>query len=296
MNSLMFSRRLKAFFQKMFRKIDQFLEDIFFPKRKRPVISLLIPFSSKDPLRRKNFKWLLSYWKNELPEAEIVIGKSKSKIFCKGEALNHAARKAKGKIFVILDADAYMEGRVLTQCANEIIESLQNGFPLWYVPYRNLYRLKEGITKAIVSSPPKTPLRVGHPPNPNLVEEEGIKRRYGHRYGAMCMMFPREAYELINNFDERFQGWGGEDVALLRMLDTLYAKHKSVEEDIFHLWHPFFGDTYETRKWVNQQSGSINWPLAKSYNRAIRFPSRMEEIKQDSIHYYKHRKHRRKLF
>jgi len=257
--------------------------------KKRPVISLLIPFSSKDPLRKKNFKWLLQYWRYELPEAEVVVGKSSSKIFCKGEALNDAASRARGDIFVILDADAYLNGYILRECANSILQSLKEGYPLWYVPYRNLYRLKEGITKAVVASNPRNPLRLTPLDNWILAEEGGAKARYGHRYGAMCMMFPREAYDLIGNFDERFKGWGGEDVALLRMLDTLYGKHKTVEENIYHLWHPTIGDSYDTRRWVGQDSGSINWSLAKRYNRAVRWPSRMQEILEESQYYYKYK-------
>lgn len=258
-----------------------------FPKKKKPLISLLIPFSSKDPLRRRNFKWLLKYWRTELPEAEVVIGKSKGKIFCKNEALNKAARKAKGEVLVILDADAYIDGSSLQECALSIKDSLAQGYPLWYVPYRNFYRLKPGITNAIIASDPSNPLKLSSPPDLNLVEDRGTKAKYGHRYGAMCMMFPREAYELIGNFDERFKGWGGEDVALLRMLDTVYGKHKTIDRDIHHLWHPIIGDSYDTRRWVGQDSGSVNWPLAKRYNRAIRQPSRMQEIVKESNEYFK---------
>lgn len=259
--------------------------------RKKPIVSLLIAFSSKDPIRRRNFKWLLQYWKHEFPEAEIVVGKSRAKVFCKNEALNKAARKARGKVLCILDADAYLRGDYLREASNLILSSLQEGNPLWMVPYRNFYRLLPGVSGDIISSDPTNPLRPSSPPDLSTVEDRGVKSKYGHRYGAMCMMFPREAYEAIGNFDERFIGWGGEDVALLRMLDTLYAKHKTVERDIFHLWHPVIGGTYETRKWVNQESGENNWPLAKRYNRAIRQPSRMQEIREESNISYK-KKHK----
>lgn len=283
MNFLTLCRKLKDFFLKM-------LSEIFFPlvfRRKKPTISLLIPFSSTDPLRRRNFEWLLQYWKHELPEAEVIIGKSKSKVFCKGEALNHAAKKSRGKILVILDADAYINGSVLRECANNILSSIEDGYPLWYVPYRNLYRLKEGITDKIILSFPEDPLRLSSPPDLDLVEDRGVKSKYGNRYGAMCMMFPREAYNIIGNFDERFKGWGGEDVALLRTLDTVYGKHKTIDRDILHLWHPIIGDTYDTRMWEGQTSGSINWPLAKRYNRAIRNPSYMWELIKESNKYFK---------
>jgi predicted glycosyltransferase involved in capsule biosynthesis len=245
----------------------------------QPKISLLIPFSSHDPERISTFKWVLEYWRNELPKAEIVIGVSHSKPFCKGEALNHAAKQATGKVLVILDADAYMSGAVIERCADRIIEETENH--LWYVPYRHLYRLDQEISRAITESDPADPLRLSSPPPLEHVEN-GQSSKYGHRYGAMIMMFPREALDVIGGcFDERFRGWGGEDVALLRALDTLYGKHKTTNNDILHLWHPFIGDSYMNRRWDGQRDNQANKNLANAYNRATRNPSQMRKLVED---------------
>lgn len=261
-------------------KLRAFLASIFFIERHkiRPKISLLIPFSSKDPIRKRSFRWLIEYWKNELPDAEIIIGKSKSEIFCKGEALNDAVNRSKGEILVILDADAYIDGRIIDRCANRILEEIHHGNRLWYVPYTNLYRLNKWSTNNVLNSDPKDPYRFTSPPPPWDIENQGHTSKYGHRYGAMLMMFPREAYYTLGCFDERFRGWGGEDVALLRALDTLYAKHKNTKNDILHLWHPFIGDDYKSRRWDGQDKGSVNSELANKYHRASRHPSRMREL------------------
>src|SRR3954471_23510359 len=104
--------------------------------KKQPKVSLLIPFSAAHQIRQRTFKWLLKYWANELPDAEIVVGHSGGKVFCKGKALNNAARKATGKILVILDADAYLPGIIINRCADRILEEIDHH--LWYVPYRHL--------------------------------------------------------------------------------------------------------------------------------------------------------------
>src|SRR4029079_985281 len=119
MNFLMYLKKLKNYFLS------------FFFVRRNPKISLLIPFSSKDAERNSIFKWVLEYWRYELPDAEIVIGHSKSDVFCKGEALNDAARRAKGEVLVVIDADAYISGRVINYCADRILQSQHH---LWYVP------------------------------------------------------------------------------------------------------------------------------------------------------------------
>lgn len=254
----------------------------------RPKLSLLIPFSTKDPVRKKHFRWLVKYWAHELPGAEIIVGHSESEIFCKGEALNDAVRKSTGKVLVILDADAYMDGSVLDRCADRILEELHHGNHLWYVPYRHLYRLRKHITKEIIASDPKCPLRLPSPPDRGDYENSQDHTRYGHRYGAMCMMFPREAYEVLGCFDERFRGWGGEDVALLRALDVLWGKHKTTPNDILHLWHPFIGESHKTRMWDGQEHGNVNSHLANRYHHASRNPSDMRKLVDEYVH--EHRK------
>jgi predicted glycosyltransferase involved in capsule biosynthesis len=274
-------KKLKACLKTM-NKFKLFFSRLFFcsrhhMKHPEPKISLLIPFSSRNgTMRKKTYKWLIQYWKHELPDAEIVIGRSNSRIFCKGEALNNAAKKAKGRVLVIMDADAYMRGHVINRCADRILEELDNH--LWYVPYRRLYRLNRFITELIIKSPPEDPLRIQDPPPDYFIDHHGHTSHYGHRYGAMCMMFPREALDTLGCFDERFKGWGGEDVALLRALDTLYGKHKTTRNPILHLWHPYIGDNYKSRKWKYQKHANPNTELANAYHRATRHPSKMRVL------------------
>jgi hypothetical protein len=118
-----------------------------------------------------------------------------------------------------------------------------------------------------------------------FIERNGHRSKYGHRYGAMVMMFPREAYYTLGCFDERFKGWGGEDVALLRALDTLYAKHKTYRSCIYHLWHPFIGYSYKDRRWAGQHKGNVNSELANKYHRASRHPLKMRELVNEGCIY-----------
>lgn len=260
--------KIKLLFNKIFKRQS---------KKPQPKISLLIPVSSSNSsVRNRSLKWLLKYWSHELPDAEVIVGYSTTKVFCKGKALNDAAAKATGKILVIIDADAYIQGSIINQCADIILENMHNH--LWYVPYRHLYRLTRAITESILQSSPADPLRLPTRPPQEYIENIGHSSQYGHRYGAMLMMFPREALTTIGGFDERFKGWGGEDVALLRALDTLYGKHKTSNNSILHLWHPIIGDTYKTRMWKGQETPSPNMPLANQYHRATRQPTKMRQL------------------
>lgn len=236
---------------------------------------MLIPFSSSDPVRQANFSWLKEYWKYELPSAEIILGVSKGEIFCKAEALNDAVRKSRGRVLVIMDADAYIEGSVISACADSILGEKN---PLWYVPYRKLYRLTEAAGKMVTDSRPTHPFRFPPDMDSSWIENTKDSIYYGHYYGAMSMVFPREAYDAIGGFDERFKGWGGEDVCILRAFDTLFAKHKTMDASMYHIWHPFYGKNYIERRWEGQEKGGSNWALSKEYGKAEGSPTMMRQV------------------
>jgi len=263
------------------------------PPKKQPKISLLIPFTSNSTQRKEAFKWLLEYWHHELPDAEIVVGKNHNRPFCKTAALNEAAAKATGKVLVMVDSDAYISGQIIERCADRILEEISEGERLWYVPYRHLYRLNKKATNLVLQSDPRNSFRFTSPPAPEYFDNDGIKSGYGHRYGAMIMIFPREALSILGCFDERFKGWGGEDIALLRTLDTLYGKHKTTNNDILHLWHPIIGKNYTSRIWLNQKQ-QFNSHLTNRYHLASRNPSKMRALVDEGCEVYHKRKKKEK--
>src|SRR5208283_82965 len=92
--------------------------------RKGHGISILIPFRCLDKTnpRVKNVEWLKKYWAAQLPGAEIVIGNDPNmdRLFSKSVAVNDAVAKAKGDVFVIVDADGYIDADSVVHCAEEI--------------------------------------------------------------------------------------------------------------------------------------------------------------------------------
>lgn len=278
MNYSKFLRALRGFLKSVKNEVDEELLELERRRKRRPKISILIPFQSDNNDRKRTFRWLEEYWKFELPDAEIIVGHCPpGQVFSKTKALNNAAKRARGKVLAILDADAYMLGSVIDQCADDILEALEEGNHLWYVPYHDLYRLTKEYSALILQSDPWNPLRVPDPPPSEILDQDEHRAKYGHRYGAMALVFPREALDVLGGFDERFVGWGGEDVALLRALDTLWGKHKITNNGIFHIWHPTYG-AFENRTWSGQPFANPNTELANAYNRATGKPALMREL------------------
>jgi hypothetical protein len=232
-------------------------------------ITLLVPFRADSPHRTRVWQWLMRYWKHELPEAELIVCTDDSRPFCKTAALNRGFEKANGDIIVLLDADCYIRGQVIRDCAGKIRSSRRRGIPLWYVPYRRFYRLSETASRQLLASDPADPVRFPDPPAHDDVEQPETASA-GHWWGALIQIMPREAFAETGGMDERFRGWGGEDVSFMIATDTLYGKHKTSNNPVCHVWHPTITDPAKglSRLWEYQQSAGPNDYLAKQYRRA----------------------------
>ena len=256
--------------------------------RKGHGISIIIPFRCSDPddQRVKNLEWLKRYWRSQLPGAEIVMGEDPdwNRPFSKSIAVNNAAARAKGDIYVIVDADGYISAESVLHCAHEIREARKKGERLWFVPYRQFYRLTQDASKWLLRSDPAQPYKFQEP-LPDIFMMGENDPHIGHWYGAMIQICPREAFEIVGGWDERFRGWGGEDAAALRAMDTLYAPHKTLPGQVLHVWHPQLGPNgksaqvhWKERMWEGQSDPGANEKLSNRYYGAYRNPEKMRKL------------------
>ncbi len=241
-----------------------------------PQISLLVPFRNDMEERVRIWHWLRKYWKHHLPHAEIIQGHYTGYPFSKAAAVNHAAKHARGRIFVIVDADTYLDSDIVQYCADQIDNAVGAGDRKWFIPYRSLYRLRRRRTEKLIKSDPEFDYQIPHPPPPGWVEP-GNSSDYGHPYGALIQIVPREAFKLVHGFDPRFCGWGSEDSSFLRAVDTLYCQHENTQNDVIHLWHVRPGVDWKSRRWVGQ-SIQQNSRLAQRYANATGEPSFMRGL------------------
>lgn len=246
--------------------------DIRHPDEHCPQISILMPFrhSPHDiEHRERAFNWLSQFWKSHLPSVEIIVGHDPYWPYSKAVAVNNAAEKARGRIFVVLDADAFMDPAVIQRCADNMEAAVARGKRLWYIPYLRLYRLSETISSNILNSDPHDEYSIPSSLPPDW-REEGVadnSANYGYLYGALIQMMPREAFFMAGGMDPRFRGWGSEDASLLRALDTLYCQHEVSDENVLHIYHVRSGRDWKTRRWEGQMT-QANSRLAQRYAQA----------------------------
>ncbi len=279
------------------KKVNSFIKKISFKlsellRRKGHGISILVPLQldELEGHRAINWRWLRRYWKHHLPGAEIIIGEDKQAArngtpFSKSVAVNDAARKANGDVFVIIDADIYIHAKSLIYCAEEIKIAQKKGRRLWFMPYRQAYRLTKEASKRVLNSNPQSPVFPPEPlPDADFSNKETFKgtpsSRIAHWYGAMIQIVPREAFYEVGGWDIRFKGWGGEDHAAMVAMDTLYGPHKTLPGRVLHLWHPtrIAADdpAGKRRLWANQESN--NNALSGRYFWSRGFPKRMRRL------------------
>lgn len=258
-------------------------------RRPKPLISLLVPRRHDFGRRDRTWRWLERYWKCRLgADCEIIVGHDWAlhRPFSKAVAVNDAARRAKGDVFVILDSDAYLPAKVIRHCAARLRHARKHGTRMWFVPYHHIFRLTEEATERVLDSDPCDPLRFPSPPCSEDVQDN-TGSGHGHRYGAMITIMPREAFELVGGMDERFRGWGGEDVSFLRALNTLWAPYKKTPNQVLHLWHEKFhvgahsdraSEAWRTRIWQGQDKARNNDWLSSKYGQATNRPTEMRAL------------------
>lgn len=244
---------------------------------RHPQTSILVPFRDSGEERARVWKYLRKYWRSQYPGAEIIMGESRNEVFCKSEAVNDAASRARGRVFAIIDADTYIQPATLTHCADRIEAQIRRRHKLWFMPYDKIWRLSETTTLDLIG---KKPYALPSPPPVEWAEDISVSQQSGgHAYGALAQIVPREAFMTVQGWDPRFnEGWGGEDGSFLRSVDTLYQQHEVMPGEVVHLWHGGIGNTWQTRQWKNQKHSGANSRLSHRYTRAQSEVGAMREL------------------
>lgn len=250
-------------------------------------ISIIIPFRAPRHAdeRVRNLKWLKRYWKVQLPGAEIIIGDDPDthKPFSKSVAINNAVAKSRGDVLVLVDADGYLPAEHVMHCVTEIRHARERGHKLWFVPYRRFYRLTNEATLRILNSNPRRPHEFPTEMDEHIIK--GTDPTVAHWHGAVIQILPREAFETVGGWDERFRGWGSEDMSAMRAVDVLYGLHKTLPVRVMHLWHPMLSKSgtadmvsWKERMWDGQANPLANSKLSSRYYQAYSKREFMREM------------------
>ena len=188
-------------------------------------VSVLIPYRP-EPSRRALADLVVHRARAAVvPPGEVIVSDDRGEnddLFNHGQAVNIARASASGDVLVILDADTTYSNRILFQKAVEQTAADRR----WRMP-RYYRRLTESTTARYLQDAP------GGAFLPDEIEWEGDGVSW-----AGIVIVPAEHFDAVGGADERYVGWGADDVALGLALTTLVGPAVRYEGAALHLWHP----------------------------------------------------------
>lgn len=225
-------------------------------------VSIVVPVSLDGAERTRNWAWLRDRYRREHPDWELVEHPDPgSGGWSKGRAVNAGVRIASGDTLVVADADVFLRPEDLTAAVDAIDDATE-----WVVPHGLVYRLKDWITAELTSG------AIWHElPTYDRKGRYLARRPYEGPAGGGIVVVTRRAFEHVGGIDERFIGWGGEDVSFARALHTLVGPWTRLGAPLWHLWH-------QPQPRPGGRAPRANDELSQRYRAAIDDPDAMRAL------------------
>lgn len=166
-------------------------------------------------------------WQQMFPSWPIVEGHHDEGLFNRSAAINTAAREAGDwDLAIVIDSDVLLKK---SQVEAAVARAAETGKVTW--AHRRWRGISEDWTKRIVAD------RQIYGDEFEDVDLDILVERTNPLSWSCCIVIPRAVFDDLGGFDERFRGWGFEDMAFQSVIVGLYG-YERIEGDVIHLWHP----------------------------------------------------------
>ncbi|WP_199874183.1 galactosyltransferase-related protein [Paraclostridium bifermentans] len=161
-------------------------------------LSIIIPFKTDGKDRERNWNWLKKRYQALMPEAELCIDDLDVTPYCKSASINNAVRKSNREILLIVDADIIMNVGDLEKAVKEVYDK-------GIVAPSRLIKFSENATNKILQSN-----------NFNIDDSLiDINTQVFNSISSGICIIKKEIFKKCGGYDEKFKGWGNEDVVYL---------------------------------------------------------------------------------
>lgn len=183
----------------------------------------MVPWRDTDPYRARAFNRVIQHLQHILPGSVKVlpVDARADEVFSRAASRNMGVRladRAGADVVVLCDADTLPEQSPLLAA---IGAAGRDG--RLHMPFTRFLGLTKDGTADYLNGRP--------------VGECEVELDYAYSVGGVFVIRP-DAWSAAGGMDERFQAWGGEDLALRRAADTLLGLTVTHLGTITHLWHP----------------------------------------------------------
>lgn len=239
-------------------------------------LSILVPFRDADGTRTEAKEWILKRWAHFWPEAELIVASDDGvNPFNKPMAVNNAAAQATGDVYVILDADTWVDPSWM----HKALEAIETGRTKWAAPSRHM-RLKQGPSNLLMASDPTAVWT--RSPHPTRDTES-----FGPVVGFLWVVLAAAWWDMAwyneqgqaRGMDERIRGWGGEDSAFRMAAKSIIGPPRRIAGTVVCLWHAR-PRTSLGRHWEGQDRSTEQYKgvLMKQYRHAMGRPDKMRHV------------------
>lgn len=177
----------------------------------------LVPWRADGGHRERLWDHCAQHWSQALPEIPIVQGSSPEGPFNRSAAINQAAEGA-WDVGVVLDADVFCEA---SQVRAAVRRTSETGRVT--LAFDRFIGLNPLMTRKVLEGFKGDPKR-----GARFISDI-------HESSIVCI--PRKLWDEVGGFDERFIGWGQEDVAFIQAARVLGGEIGRIKGPVFHLFH-----------------------------------------------------------
>jgi hypothetical protein len=187
----------------------------------------LVPRRRDGGPRDAIWKYCRARWEQYFPDVEIFEGHHDDGPFNRSAAVNRAAEEAgTWDLGIVIDSDVILS---VDQVRKAIEKASRTGHVTW--AHRRWRGVTESWTNRIVAD------RQDFGPQLDRDAIDLIVDRTNPLSWSCCIVIPRAVFDDMGGFDERFRGWGFEDMAFQSVVCGLYG-YERINGDVIHLWHP----------------------------------------------------------
>lgn len=193
-------------------------------------VVFLVPRRADGGQRDRLWEWARRRWESIFPDWPIYEGHHDEGPFNRSAAVNLAADLADEDghwdVGIVIDSDVFLRRSDVLAAVERATET---GRVTW--PHTRWRGINETWTKRILDDRRDFGPEIDHDDMDVLVE------RTNPLSWSCCIAIPRAVFDDLGGFDERFRGWGFEDMAFQSVVVGLYGFER-LRGDVYHLWHP----------------------------------------------------------
>jgi hypothetical protein len=210
-------------------------------------LAFLIPFRTDNGHRQQLYDWTTRRIKFLMPGSNIYTSPGPDGEFNRSAAINEAYQQCGDEDVVIInDADTIWNASSIISGVSSLVREGR-----LIIPYTRYNILNKPSTESILKDEPNVEL-IGSNYDCDIIIEPNRAVYHAPPVSGVVMLRSVD-FSTIGGFDDRFVGWGEEDVAFIIKASKTLGRPVRCPNDVWHLWHPR-GSDYSQPHYKQNQS------------------------------------------